>query len=132
MKGSCLCGQIEYEVKQLSSPIKHCSCRTCRKAHSAAFNTGAAVNLDDFSWIKGESLLAKYESSPGKHRCFCSNCGSQLIKIIDDAAYIVLRVASLDEDPGQVPQQRIWRSHEVSWLDYTSRVPTYEEWEPVE
>jgi ADP-ribosyl-[dinitrogen reductase] hydrolase len=39
MRGSCLCGAIEYEVSQLDSPIEHCSCRFCRKAHAAAFNT---------------------------------------------------------------------------------------------
>ncbi len=130
MKGSCLCGQIEYEVKKLNSIIKHCSCRTCRKAHSAAFNTGAAVRVEDFVWLKGEALLSRFESSPGNHRCFCSNCGSQLIKTMAGSSNIVLRVASLDDDPGQVPEQRIWCSHEVPWLDYRSDLPRYEEWPP--
>ena len=129
MKGSCLCGQVEYQVKKLNSPIKHCSCKTCRKAHSAAFNTAAAVLKEDFCWVKGESLLSAFESSPGKIRLFCSNCGTQLIKKIDGKSDIVLRVASLDDDPGQVPELRIWCSDEVPWLDYTSAIPRFEEWD---
>lgn len=43
MKGSCLCGAIEYEVVSLATPIVHCHCRTCRKAHAAAFAPTAGV-----------------------------------------------------------------------------------------
>lgn len=127
MKGSCLCGNIVYEVTKLASPIKHCACKTCRKAHAAAFNTGAAVELDDFHWIKGEHLLKSYNSSPGKHRYFCSNCGSQLIKKIDDCNQLILRVATLDEDPKQIPVAKIWASHQVPWLDYTHGIPSHAE-----
>lgn len=31
MKGSCLCGQIRYEVSQLESPIQHCSCQPAER-----------------------------------------------------------------------------------------------------
>ena len=130
MKGSCLCGEIQYEVKELASPIQHCSCNTCRKAHSAAFNTAAGVNVEYFRWLKGEKLLSQYSSSPGKVRYFCSQCGSQLVKIKEGSETLVLRVATLDDDPGSVPKFRIWSSHEVPWLDYLSPIPRYEKWEP--
>lgn len=130
MKGSCLCGGIEYAVKKLDSPIQHCSCKTCRKAHAAAFNTAAAVQQDDFRWLKGDKLLSKFQSSPGKTRYFCSKCGSHLIKKSEGNSVLVLRVATLDEDPGETPEFRIWASHEVPWLNYTSEIPTHDEWEP--
>ncbi len=130
MKGSCLCGEIEYEVSELDSPIQHCSCKTCRKAHAAAFNTAAGVSHENFHWVKGESTLSKFESSPGKLRYFCSKCGTHLIKTKKGTSTLVLRVATLDDDPGKVPEFRIWGSHEVSWLNYTSEIPVYDEWEP--
>lgn len=79
MKGSCLCGAVVYEVDRLDSPIQHCSCRTCQKAHAAAFNTVADVLRERFRWVQGEDRLNSYESSPGKHRYFCTACGSQLV-----------------------------------------------------
>ncbi|WP_396586379.1 GFA family protein [Bermanella sp. R86510] len=130
MKGSCLCGAIEYEVDGLNSAILHCSCSTCRKAHAAAFNTAASVKKSSFRWLKGESLLSKFESSPGKIRHFCSKCGSQLVKEKEGSSDLVLRVATLDDDPGKKPEFRIWASHEVPWLDYNAQIPTYDEWEP--
>lgn len=39
--------------------------------------------------------------------------------------YVILRVATLDDDPGQKPELSIWRSHEVPWLDYGPDVPGY-------
>lgn len=130
MKGSCHCGKIEYEVDQLDSPIVHCACKTCRKSHSAAFNTGAKVNHEHFRWLKGENTLSSYESSPGKLRRFCSHCGAHLMAEKSGIPYYILRVASLDDDPGVKPQYMIWKSHEAPWLAYGDHLPAHDEWEP--
>lgn len=130
MRGSCLCGQVEYEVSQLDSPIRHCSCRTCRKAHAAAFNTSASVAGEHFKWLKGSAGLKAFESSPGKHRYFCGNCGSQLVAQRARSETLILRVATLDDNPGQTPQGHIWESQEVPWLAYGPQVPAFAEWAP--
>ncbi|GAP66648.1 hypothetical protein MBSD_n1959 [Mizugakiibacter sediminis] len=130
MRGSCLCGTVQYEVSQLDGPIEHCSCRYCRKAHAAAFNTAACVKQEHFRWLAGEESLRAYESSPGKHRYFCGNCGSQLISRRKGLDMLILRVATLDEDPGQVPEFQIWASDQVPWLDYGPHIPAYPGWEP--
>ena len=130
MKGSCLCGQVQYQIEKLESPIQHCSCKTCRKAHSAAFNTAAAVSKKSFTWLKGEDKISGYESSPGKVRYFCSNCGSQLIAEKEGSPNYVLRVATLDDDPGVKAEFGIWKSHEVSWLEYGEHIHAHPEWQP--
>lgn len=130
MKGSCLCGAVEYEVDQLDTPIQHCSCRTCQKAHSAAFNSASGVLRDHFRWVKGEDRLSSYESSPGKLRYFCSTCGSHLVADKEGLPWLVLRVASLDEDPGARPEFRIWTSQESAWLDYGPHLHRYPESKP--
>lgn len=130
MRGSCLCGQVAYEVSRLDSPIEHCSCRYCRKAHAAAFNTAAAVKHQHFRWLRGSEHLKSYESSPGKRRYFCGNCGSPLIAQREGLDALILRVATLDDDPGQVPQFRIWASDEVPWLEYGPHIVAYAGWEP--
>ncbi len=130
MKGSCLCGEVEYQISMLDSPIQHCSCKTCRKAHAAAFSTVAGVKKHNFRWLKGKDLISKFESSQGKTRFFCSKCGTHLVKEKLDSSVLVLRVATLDEDPKKIPEFRIWASHEVPWLNYTAEIPTYDEWAP--
>lgn len=64
----------------------------------------------------GEEKLAAYESSPGKVRYFCSRCGSHLVAESPTQSHVVVRVATLDDDPGEVPTMRIRTSHNVPWL----------------
>ncbi|MGR9012608.1 MAG: GFA family protein [Gammaproteobacteria bacterium] len=126
MKGSCLCGVIEYRIDM---PISHCHCRTCQKAHAAPFAATAGVMLEHFRWLKGEDKLSSFESSQGKLRYFCSVCGSHLGAKRVNQAHVVLRAATLDEDPGVTPQVHIWTSNDVPWLKYAG-IPCYPEWQP--
>jgi len=130
MKGSCLCSAIEYEVDQLDKPIVHCHCRTCQKANAAASVPTAGVLREHFRWLKGKDKLAVFESSPGKLRHFCSACGSHLMAERPTLPFVMVRVATLDEDPGTKPEMHIWCSHDVSWLTEGKEVPLYPEWHP--
>ena len=129
MKGSCLCGSIEYEIASLDMPIIFCHCKTCRKAHAAPFAPTAGVLRENFRWIRGEEKLSSFESSQGKLRQFCSVCGTHLVAERPIQPHVILRVATLDEDPGVKPEAHIWSSHDVSWLEYEG-VPVYQEWQP--
>jgi len=130
LKGSCLCGAIRYEVDRLDMPIGHCHCRTCRKAHASAFTTTAGVMREHFQWTQGQEGLRSYESSPGKLRLFCSGCGTHLIAERAAQPHVILRVATLDDDPGDRPTMHIWTSQDVVWLRDQEGVPRYLEWQP--
>lgn len=129
MKGSCLCGAIGYEIDSIDMPISHCHCRTCRKAHAALACSSAGVLRVNFRWLKGQDKLATFESSPGKLRRFCSLCGSHLLAERPNQAHVIVRVATLDEDPGVIPQAHIWTAQDVPWLNYDG-LPAYPEWQP--
>ena len=53
LKGSCLCGEISYEIDSVDMPIVHCHCKTCRKAHAAPFASTAGVKRENFRWLSG-------------------------------------------------------------------------------
>ncbi|WP_188747599.1 GFA family protein [Marinobacterium zhoushanense] len=129
MKGSCLCGAVVYEIDSIDMPIGHCHCRTCRKAHAAAFATTAGVLREHFRWLRGGDARSSFESSPGKLRHFCSVCGSHLVAERQQQPHVIVRVATLDEDPGLVPVHHIWTSHDAPWLAYEN-LPRHEEWPP--
>jgi ADP-ribosyl-[dinitrogen reductase] hydrolase len=129
MKGSCHCGSVSYEIDTLG-PTGHCHCITCRKTHSAPFVTTGRVPREHFRWLAGEDKLTAYESSPGKKRLFCSVCGCHIVAAREDSPYVILRVASLDDDPGSRPQRRIWRSHDAPWLFEEQAIPSYAEFPP--
>ena len=63
---------------------------------------------------------------------------SKLIRIPPDAPaterpaepHVILRVATLDDDPGTRPVVHIWRAHEVPWLADGPEVKSFAEWPP--
>jgi hypothetical protein len=75
-KGSCLCGQITFEVKGDLPGPDACHCRKCRK-HSGHFSASTDVPRSAVT-IRGEDHITWYQSSEKARRGFCSTCGSSL------------------------------------------------------
>jgi|SRR5690606_15370799 hypothetical protein len=98
-RGSCLCGNVMYEISTDFAEIECCHCLICRKAHASAFAMGVTISRDTFSLIDGVDSLTEFESSPGKFRVFCKNCGSHLYAYRpSEPSNIRLRPACLDID----------------------------------
>jgi hypothetical protein len=127
LSGSCLCGNVRYEIDGLDGQIGHCHCRTCQKAHSAAYAPTARVNRDRFRWTAGQDLVRGLVSSPGKTRYFCGTCGAHIVAEREGQDQVILRVASLDGDPGLRPVAHIWTSHDAPWLA-AEGLPAFAEW----
>jgi len=108
----------------------HCHCRTCRKAHSAAFSTVMTVPESVFKWEQGEKKLSSFESSPGKIRYFCSKCGSQLIANRPSTDTVLVRVGSIDTELSEKPRGHIWCSDGASWYDPEDKLPMLPEGVP--
>ena len=130
MRGQCLCGATGYTVEQLAGPIVHCHCNTCRKAQASPYGASAPVARQHFAWTRGEANLAAYESSPGKKRWFCSRCGTHLVAELAGEPDVILRAATLDDDPGVRPVLHMWVSHDVPWLVAPADAPRHPEQSP--
>lgn len=102
MLGSCLCGQIKYEVACFDPEISNCHCAMCRKFHGAAYATYGKVQRQDFRWLQGQALILTYQSSITAERGFCKCCGSSLYyKFIDQDDQISIAIGTLDEEPSR-------------------------------
>ncbi|MBN9217287.1 MAG: GFA family protein [Mesorhizobium sp.] len=130
LKGKCHCGQVQYEVSAIEGGLWHCHCRTCRKTHAAQRNTAARVNRENFQLTAGADRLTSYQSMPGKFRHFCSGCGSHIYAEYPDRPFVVLRAATLDDDPGVRVTMNVWMSHDLPWLADDPTVPRYQEGPP--
>ena len=96
-KGSCLCGDVRYEVRGDLGEFGCCHCTSCRKASGSAFGANSPVDRERFTLLSGEASLREYESSPGKLRVFCSRCGSPLYAYLRRTPEILrLRLGALD------------------------------------
>ena len=128
VKGSCLCGSVKYEITGKIGDIVHCHCKTCRKAHGAAFSSVAAVKERDFS-VLGADNLKSFESSKGKSRYFCSNCGTQVYAKRENTEHIVLRLGSLDSDITSPEKEHIWVSQKANWYNPDLQLRQCQEYE---
>lgn len=72
--GSCLCGDITYEVIGPLRPVVYCHCEQCRKTsgHHVAASSAPRDNVK----ISGE--VRWYRSSKTARRGFCPTCGGNL------------------------------------------------------
>ena len=101
--GSCLCGQVRFELHGKPQFINHCHCSMCRKVHGAAFGSFLHADGKSFSWAAGHALLAHFESSPGTVRAFCKACGSNLPVLEDEGTHVIIPAGALDDDPDVRP-----------------------------
>ena len=84
LRGSCLCGEVRFEIDGPPDAILHCHCRQYQKAHGAPFRTRALVAAADFRFLGGEELVSFYESTPGTHRGFRKVFGAPVLVKFDE------------------------------------------------
>jgi hypothetical protein len=128
VRGSCLCGGVQYDINGTLSDSLNCHCAMCRKAHGAAFRSRARARVADFRWIAGEHLVTFYESSPGNHRGFCRVCGSPILSKFDaDRSIVSLPLGALDGDPGIRPAMHVYVASKAPWFTITDDLPQFSE-----
>lgn len=125
--GSCLCGEIRFEVTAELGPVGLCHCGMCRKASGTAFATNASVDRAGFRLTRGAELVQRYESSPGHWRCFCRVCGSPVFGEMRDMPDLVrLRLGALDGDPGARPAYHWAVNVKAPWWTIHDGLPQLE------
>ncbi len=126
-KASCLCGQVRYEYRGELGPIVFCHCSRCRKAQGVAFASNSPVPASGFLLLSGQELLREYESSAGKFRVFCGNCGSPLYSRNTAIPGVLrLRIGLLDTPLQARPVAHIYASSHAEWETITDALPQYE------
>ena len=128
INGSCLCKEVTFSINEQLGPISHCHCKTCQKAHAAAFATVARVQSKGFKINTGNGMLTTYQSSPNKRRYFCSKCGSQIYSHMDGQEEYVVRLGTFDNDTGQKPTRHIFVSEKAPWYNINDNLTQFDQW----
>ena len=117
--GSCLCGDIRWEVSGALREMSHCHCLMCRKAHGTAFVTYALSTPEDFRWLSGEQSIRHFASSTSFTRPFCGRCGSTVADSWDSSGEVVLPIGSLEGDFKERPLYHIFVASAAPWHEIT-------------
>ena len=130
LTGSCLCGAITYEIRSPFLRFAHCHCRRCRKATGTGHATNLYAAPDRFHWTSGEDLVARFDlaSAESFATTFCRNCGSPLPHHTRSGREMVVPAGSLDVQPMQMPQARIFWDSRASWACSSDDLPRFSEY----
>ena len=131
IRGSCLCGGVQYEILGKLCDAAMCHCSKCRRTLGAAFGTYARVAAGEFQWLSGEDLIATHESSPSVHRCFCRRCGSPVGAVVGEGRKLSwVTLGTVIGDPGLRPVAHIFVGSKAPWHEITDDLPQFDEWPP--
>jgi hypothetical protein len=124
--GGCHCGSVQFEIRSEIHGFKHCHCQTCRKIHGTVYGSSGLTAAAGFRVTAGAECLKHYESSRGKRRCFCQNCGSHVFAYYEaEPEIIVLRLGTVDHLEACSPEAHIWVSEKAAWYSICDLVPQY-------
>jgi hypothetical protein len=133
--GSCLCGTVQFEIKEFLEESAHCHCSMCRKFHGAAYASYGSVKNEHFCWTLGQNELSEYTATNGTRRLFCKHCGSSLAFFSANGSPDVIEIALAAMD-GQLPAEALPNAHiythyALSWTSMDDTLPCYGEGRPV-
>ncbi|MES9834784.1 MAG: GFA family protein [Candidatus Thiodiazotropha sp. LLP2] len=126
--GSCLCGEVRYEITGDLGIFQYCHCSRCRKFTGSAFAANLLVSPKQFHWLAGENLVGRYEVSEAKHFAtgFCKKCGSSLPWQSQSGKAVIIPAGTLDEDPGIKPSQNIFTTSGADWFEEPHKLAHYD------
>jgi hypothetical protein len=115
VQGSCLCGNVRYELTGSLEVMSHCHCSLCRKNHGAAFATFVSVPLSGFRWVAGQEAISTYQSSAYGKRTFCAKCGSVTPVVEEETGVVFCPAGNLDGEFDTQSQSHRFGHAKVSW-----------------
>ena len=116
LEGGCLCGGVRYEITTPLSLARYCHCTHCQRRTGTASSANGLVPRSGFRLLSGGELVRSYKPPTGVPKLFCSNCGSALFSgdpLHDEE--VVVRLGTLDRDPGIRPQYRQFIASAAPW-----------------
>ena len=128
IEGGCLCGGVRYAITGALADVQVCHCQSCQKAQGGPFATNIPVDRACFEWRRGEAQIRDYESSPGKQRVFCRECGSPIYSCHESKPGVVrIRAGLLNEPLATRPAFHIYTDSACNWWAIDDGLPQYPE-----
>jgi hypothetical protein len=94
--GSCLCGDIRYEIRGTIPGLYQCHCSLCRKVTGSVAYTAFMVPAKDFSWRTKDRKIRHFQRPTGFRNDFCERCGSPVPFAMEAEGLAYIPAGSVD------------------------------------
>jgi hypothetical protein len=123
--GSCLCGDVRFEIEGEFERFYLCHCEYCRKDTGSAHAANLFSSTASLRWLSGAANVRRFNLPATRHnKCFCGNCGSALPIMPMGGELLVVPAGSLNTEVLIRPNAHLFVSRKASWDDSLERVPT--------
>src|SRR5437764_4023517 len=117
VRGSCLCGEVRFEITVPFRRANYCHCSRCRKHSGAAALAQGRVPQEGFRLLRGAELIETFKPPDGMAKAFCRVCGSSLFGgTWPGGPEVSIRLGALDDDPQIRPQFHNYVGGAPAWL----------------
>lgn len=127
IKGSCLCGGIEFEVTGAHSAIGMCHCSLCRKVSGVGATAVIVIAFAALRWVAGQQLVTAFERPSGFGSTFCRVCGSPAPETDVRQTIYTIPVGLLDGDPPLRVGDHIHVGSKANWDAIGDDAPQFTE-----
>ena len=129
LHGSCLCGDVAFEVRTPIKAVHNCHCQRCRKARAAAHTTNGFTAMDGVVFTRGEDRLRTYKLPTAKFftQVFCTRCGSGMPRLDPGRNIAIIPFGALDDDPGRGADDHVFTGSMAPWYTIADDLPCFEE-----
>jgi hypothetical protein len=125
--GSCLCGEVAFEVDGEFDSFYLCHCERCRKDTGTAHAANLFSSTAGLRWLSGEDCVRTFDfNGTGHIKSFCAKCGSALPNMQMDGTLLVVPAGSLDCDAPIRPDAHIFFMSKANWDDGLENLPRFD------
>ena len=121
IEGGCFCGAIRYKASGKPQGSGYCHCKSCRHHTGAPVAAYVVFAAKQVQWLSRDP--ARFESSEGKYRSFCHDCGTSLT--FEDDELIEFHISTLDSPEDFPPNEHTHYSERIDWLEIADTLPKY-------
>ena len=116
-RGSCLCGEVVFEVDGPFDKFLNCHCSRCRKASGTAHSCEVIVKAAALRWLQGEARVARFDLPQARSfaTAFCSRCGSPMPHLTRSGREAIVPAGSFDQSLGAAPDRHVHWASRADW-----------------
>ena len=124
LRGSCLCGAVEYAVPDAFEYALNCHCSQCRRSTGSAFKPLAGVRRSALEVVRGSDAIMTYGGDEA-HDALCRLCGSLLFSVVRQGGYVHVAMGTLQDEPTIRPSMHIFVGSKAAWYEIADDLPQH-------
>lgn len=119
IKGSCLCGQVTYEIETKLNNFYYCHCQQCRKLSGSAHAANILAEPSNINWTHGADKVKRYDAPDAREftHVFCMDCGAGLPFLNVTGTSLFIPAGSLDTDLKLQVDRNIFWAEAPDWYE---------------